>query len=87
MKLLKLPVLSCFFLFACSESELTPAEAAQQACEWIKLSKDSSVEGLEAVKDCNTKTTEMMNQYRDDPEWMKKWREELLRVMKECVSE
>ena len=46
-----------------------------------------SAEGPEAIKDCNTKTTEMMNEYRDDPEWMKKWREELLRVMKECVSE
>ena len=54
MKLFKLSVVFCFLLCACSESKLTPSDAAQQACECMKLSKDSSEEGLEAFKDCNT---------------------------------
>ena len=87
MKLFKLSVVFCFLLCACSESKLTPSDAAQQACECMKLSKDSSEEGLQAFKDCNTKTTEMISQYREDPEWMGKWREELMNVLKECMSE
>ena len=87
MKLFKLSVVFCFLLCSCSNSELTPLEAAEQACECMKLSKDSSDEGLQAFKDCNTKTTEMISQYREDPEWMGKWREELMNVLKECMSE
>ena len=87
MKLFKLSVVFCFLLCACSESKLTPSDAAQQACECMKLSKDGSDEGLQAFKDCNTKTTEMISEYREDVEWMGQWREELMKVLQECMSE
>ena len=66
--------------FACNDGKLTPTDAEQQACECMKLSKDNSEEGLQAFKDCNTKTTEMISEYKSDPEWMGKWREELMSV-------
>ena len=53
----------------------------------MKLSKDGSEEGLQAFKDCNTKTTEMISEYREDVEWMGQWREELMKVLQECMSE
>ena len=87
MKLFKSLIVCTFLLSACSESKLTPTDAALQACECMKLSKDSSEEGLQAFKDCNTKTTEMISEYREDAEWMGQWREELMKVLKECMSE
>ena len=87
MKLFKFFVVCLFLFSACGESKLTPTDAALQACECMKLSKDSSDEGLQAFKDCNAKTTEMISEYREDTEWMASWREELMKVLKECMSE
>ena len=87
MKLFKLSVVFCFLLCACSESKLTPSEAAQQACECMKLSKDASEEGVQAFKDCNTKTTDMISQHKEDTVWMGEWREELMKILKDCMSE
>ena len=42
--------------FSCTEKELTPNEAAQQTCNCMKLSKDTSEEGVKAFTDCNNKT-------------------------------
>jgi len=69
------------------ESVLNPSEAAEQACKCVKLSTDSSPEGLQAFEDCNKTTNEMISEYRDDPEWMAKWREELISILKECMVE
>ena len=87
MKLLKLSLVFCFLLFACNEKALTPSDAALQACECMKLSKDSSDAGLQAFKDCNSKTTEMISEYKEDAEWMAEWRAELMKVLKDCMSE
>ncbi len=87
MNLFKISLVVCFLFFACNDGKLTPTDAAQQACECMKLSKDNSEEGLQAFKDCNTKTTEMISEYKSDPEWMGKWREELMSVLQDCMSE
>ena len=87
MKLFKLSIVFCFLLCSCGSNTLTPSDAAQQACECMKLSKDGSEEGLQAFKDCNSKTTEMISQYKEDAEWMAEWREELMKVLKDCMSE
>tara|TARA_B100000902_G_C27088683_1_gene802679 strand:+ start:227 stop:490 length:264 start_codon:yes stop_codon:yes gene_type:complete len=87
MKLLNLSIALCFLLCSCGSSELTPEDAAQQACECMKLSKDGSEAGLQAFKDCNSKTTEMISDYRENAEWMAEWRTELMKVLKECMSE
>tara|TARA_B100000676_G_C17202398_1_gene400162 strand:- start:7 stop:279 length:273 start_codon:yes stop_codon:yes gene_type:complete len=90
MKLLKTLCILGILLTACNNigaKKLTPYDAAQQACECMKLSKDSSEEGVQSFKDCNTKTTDMISEYKDDPEWMGKWREELMKILKDCMSE
>ena len=87
MKILKLSLCLSFLLCACSNKELTPYDAAQQACECMQLSKDSSEEGVQAFKDCNTKTTNMISQHKEDTEWMGQWRDELMKILKDCMSE
>ena len=87
MKIFKLSLCICFLLCACNNKTLTPYDAAQQACECMKLSKDSSEEGVEAFKDCNTKTTDMISQHKEDAKWMTDWREELMAILKDCMSE
>ena len=87
MKTLQLSLCLCFLLCACTNKELTPYDAAQQACECMKLSKDSSEEGVQAFKDCNTKTTDMISQHKEDAQWMGQWRDELMKILKDCMSE
>ena len=87
MKLFKLSALVCFLLCACTNKGLTPSEAAEQTCECMKLSKDTSAEGVKAFTDCNSKTREMMADYRSDEEWMSEWKEELMKTLKDCMGE
>ena len=49
--------------------------------------KDASEEGVQAFKDCNTKTTDMISQHKEDTVWMGEWREELMKILKDCMSE
>ena len=49
MKIIKLSLFLCFLLCACNNKALTPYDAAQQACECMRLSKDSSEEGVEKI--------------------------------------
>tara|TARA_Y100001968_G_scaffold330052_1_gene380866 strand:+ start:1568 stop:1834 length:267 start_codon:yes stop_codon:yes gene_type:complete len=86
MNIFKISLCVCFLLCACTSKELTPYDAAQQACECMKLSKDSSEEGVQAFKDCNTKTTEMIAKHKEDTQWMTEWREELMAILKDCMS-
>ena len=78
---------ACFLLVSCSEKSLTPSEAAQQTCACMKLSKDTSEEGVKAFTECNTKTREMMAEYRADTVWMSQWKDELMKTLKDCMSE
>jgi len=89
MKLYKFLFLNCLFLFviSCSNKELTPKEAALQTCNCLKLSKDNSDEGVKAFTDCNSQTKEMMAPYRENPQWMSEWKDELLKIMKDCMTE
>ena len=87
MKLLKLSIVICFLLCSCTSKGLTPAEAAEQTCACMKLSKDTSPEGVKAFTDCNSKTREMMADYRSDEEWMGEWKEELMKTLKDCMGE
>tara|TARA_B100000579_G_scaffold23748_1_gene16808 strand:+ start:9957 stop:11555 length:1599 start_codon:yes stop_codon:yes gene_type:complete len=67
------------------ESVLSPSYAAQQACQCMKLSTDSSPQGLQAFDDCNKRTNEMISEYRNDPVWMAQWKEELISILQECM--
>ena len=87
MKLFKLSLLICFLICACTSKGLTPSEAAQQTCTCMKLSKDTSEEGVKAFTDCNTQTREMMAEYRSDTLWMSQWKDELMKTLKDCMSE
>ena len=87
MKLYQLSLLLILFLYACSNQGLSPKEAAQQTCKCMKLSKDTSEEGVKAFTDCNANTREMMADYREDEEWMNQWKEELMKTLKDCMSE
>ena len=80
--------LTTFLLtFSCTEKELTPNEAAQQTCTCMKLSKDTSEEGVKAFADCNNKTKEMMAPFRENAEWMEEWKGELMKILKDCMTE
>ena len=67
--------------------ELTPNEAAQRTCNCMKLSKDTSEEGVKAFTDCNNKTKEMMAPFRENAEWMEEWKGELMKILKDCMTE
>ena len=89
MKLYKFLFLNCLFLFviSCSNKELTPKQAALQTCDCIKLAKDPSDEGVKAFADCNKKSQEMMAPYKENPEWVSEWKEELYKIMKDCMTD
>ena len=74
-------------ILSCNEKVLTPQEAALQTCECMKLSKDTSEEGVKAFTDCNNATKEMMAPYREDAKFMGEWKEELMTILKDCMSE
>ena len=86
MKLFKFLFVFCFIIVSC-ESKLTPEEAALQTCECMKLSKDTSEDGVKAFSDCNNQTKEMMAPYRGDTLWMNTWKRELMSILKDCMSE
>lgn len=88
MKQFKFLFLLLFFVvISCGEKVLTPKEAALQTCECMKLSKDTSDEGVQLFTDCNDKTKEMMEPFREDAEWMESWKTELMSMLKDCMSE
>ena len=88
MNLLKISLVACFLFCACNSTKsLSPSEAAQQTCACMKLSKDTSEEGVKAFTECNTKTREMMAEYRSDTLWMSQWKDALMQTLKDCMSE
>tara|TARA_B100000427_G_C15097273_1_gene415579 strand:- start:98 stop:358 length:261 start_codon:yes stop_codon:yes gene_type:complete len=86
MNLFKYWVVFSIILISCN-TDLKPEEAALQTCECMKLSKDTSELGIQAFTDCNNKTKEMMAPYREDTKWMSDWKESLMEILKECMTE
>ena len=87
MKLLKFSIIICLILSACNSGKLAPKDAAEQACKCMQLSRDNSAEGVQAFKDCNTETTEMVAEYKTDTIWMNEWRQELMAMLKDCLPQ
>ena len=88
MKLFLSSLLVCFFLFSCNSNDsISPKEFAEMACDCIKLSKDTSEEGARTFQECNSKNTELLSAYRLDTAWMAGYRSELMKILKDCLTE
>ena len=88
MKLCLSSLLICLFLFSCNSNDsISTKEFAEMACDCIKLSKDTSKEGVQAFQECNSKNTELLSAYRLDTAWMAGYRLELMKILKNCLTE